>query len=348
MRMESSPVKGLALFLGLVGALGGAEANPGGLARGGFEAGAGWTRFTFRPVHGDPLELSGAFLSGRYALKGNWSLEGELRRETGRDGIGVSLERRALRFGPRYTWEVGPRLELFAHARVGAEGFEATQGLARDRRGSLSLSPGLGADLRVLPRLVLRGQVEGVLTRVAGERQGNLAFALGFAYRWAPAGPGAGPVSLPAPAPMTEAPPVSAPQPAAPSAPVPLPAKVAERLEVVPVPPPLPRGLTLRFANGCATIGEAEQAALRGLAQALRSRTGFRVRVSGHASRVGRGNRALSARRAAAVCERLRQEGVPEACLTHRAASFHEPAALGTAPEHHARNRRVEIQVLSE
>lgn len=103
----------------------------------------------------------------------------------------------------------------------------------------------------------------------------------------------------------------------------------------------------IHFATDSARIDQAERVKLRRFLQAVGPAAGDSIRIEGHADEraSNRYNLDLSARRARAVQDLLRQEGLREVSLHPAAYGEHAPEALGSGAEVWRENRRVEVVI---
>jgi hypothetical protein len=99
--------------------------------------------------------------------------------------------------GPRFTWRKGGRVVFFAHLPIGvayanaslsqsaviAPDFETLPSGTIKGSTGLALSPGVGIDVRLNPRVTFRPvQMDYLITHVFGERQDNVRFAAGLDF----------------------------------------------------------------------------------------------------------------------------------------------------------------------
>ena len=161
------------------------------------------------------------------------------------------------------------------------------------------------------------------------------------------------PAPAPAPAPRVEPPPPPAPVPAPEPVPVPRvepppPPPAAQQVEP---PPPAKIVLdeaTLHFRNGKNNLPADGVAAVRKVAESLKSYKGrYTLVVTGYTSSVGTPafNKALSQRRAEIVAKVLVEAGIPAASIQTAGAGPERPIAENKTKEGQAKNRRVEIDV---
>jgi len=289
---------------------------------------------------GPDQHLNGFFLGGRVLFSPSWSLAATLDRETGSTAYGVELRQIAAVLGPRFSQPLSDRITGFAQVLVGAAQFTPGNG-SGEHNSSLALEPGVGVDFALTRQMYLRAQADEVLTRYAVASQRTPRYSLGLGWSW---GRGGNPAAVPAAVlpPAPEPPPE--PPTAAPAAPAPAPVLAPA------IPPPAPRPMLVEvrvhFGPGQSVLSEAGRQALQRMADGIRQQgDGLTVQLSGHASRIGHHNRALSLRRAEAVAAALVQAGLPKAAIQVRAASFDEPLAPDTTLENRARNRRVEALI---
>jgi outer membrane protein OmpA-like peptidoglycan-associated protein len=107
-------------------------------------------------------------------------------------------------------------------------------------------------------------------------------------------------------------------------------------------------GEQIQFASGRAAIDPRSSGLLDRLAREVRGCPGT-IRIEGYTDTVGRGriNRALSAKRAAAVREALIARGVPAGRLRARGFGARRAIADNSTEEGRAKNRRIEFHVAS-
>ena len=103
----------------------------------------------------------------------------------------------------------------------------------------------------------------------------------------------------------------------------------------------------VQFATDSARIDPAERARLRQFLEAVQPGASDSIRIEGHADEraSNRYNLELSARRARAVQDLLRREGLREVALHPAAYGEFAPEALGSGPEVWRENRRVEVVI---
>ena len=107
-------------------------------------------------------------------------------------------------------------------------------------------------------------------------------------------------------------------------------------------------GEQIQFASGSAAIDPKSGALLDQLAREIKTCPGT-IRVEGYTDTVGRGsiNRALSSRRAAAVRDALIARGVPAERLKAHGFGARRAVADNSTEEGRAKNRRIELHVIS-
>lgn len=207
----------------------------------------------------------------------------------------------------------------------------------------------------VLQLDVQPGDVVGVRARVVAQPgvtvqwQDRYRLALDATVRRSPQPEvaAAPPAPAPAPAAAPPAPPpavASAPPPAAPpaaAAPAPAPPRPAAPAPAACAVEPL------HFAFDQSALSTEAEAALDRLAACLGG-SARAVRVEGHCDSRGPDlyNEWLGAQRAAAAARHLRARGVAPERITVRSMSAGHPVCTGRGEACHARNRRVELQVL--
>jgi OOP family OmpA-OmpF porin len=127
---------------------------------------------------------------------------------------------------------------------------------------------------------------------------------------------------------------------------------VKEVVKAVPPPPPPAKIVldeaTLHFANGKAELGADAVAAIKKVAEGLKSYKGdYSLDVSGHTSSTGSAafNKAISKKRADAVAKVLVDSGIPAARVSTTGVGPDKPIADNRNKEGQAKNRRVEIDV---
>lgn len=150
------------------------------------EVAAGWSAFQLKPPPGGTHQrLAGGFLSGRLDLWGSpWSLDMDLSSQTGTDADGVYFKHRMFLAGPRYTWPLQRKLDLYAHVLGGCGSLQANGAGQSDRTLHGALTAGLGLDLHLSGSILLRGQADGVMTGYTGSAQWNPRYSLGMAFRF--------------------------------------------------------------------------------------------------------------------------------------------------------------------
>lgn len=119
-----------------------------------------------------------------------------------------------------------------------------------------------------------------------------------------------------------------------------------------PTPPAKPVIIELRgveFETGSAQLTPASLTVLQTTAISLREQSTMRVEVAGHTDSVGRddANLDLSRRRAQSVADYLVTTGIARERLQSAGYGESQPIATNDTPEGRARNRRVELRVLS-
>lgn len=108
---------------------------------------------------------------------------------------------------------------------------------------------------------------------------------------------------------------------------------------------------TIHFELDSAEISPVSDGLLREIAQVMNDNPQItRIRVEGHTDRQGsaRYNQGLSQRRAESVVEHLVQHGVARERLEPEGFGFSRPVADGETAEAHARNRRVEFNIVEQ
>lgn len=311
------------------------------------ECAAGYSNFRLKPSTGGTQGLNGFFLTGRGILNDRWSLEGDMRSETGTDAAEVHLRQWTFMAGPRYTWTLSPKVEAYAHLMGGLANLRASQGPQIDQDHSAALAPGLGLDVRLSSRFLLRGQVDEVLTRYGSHGQQSLCLSLGVAFRGLRKGATPARPEAPPPAPVALAPAATLVPAPEPPRELPPPAPAA-----APIPPPAVRipaeDSELHFANGKAALTPETRLALARVAELLKkSRGEHALVVTGHASRVGPAgfNQKLSERRAETVAKVLAESGVPAPSIRTIGEGFRSPVASNKTRQGRARNRRVQLEL---
>jgi outer membrane protein OmpA-like peptidoglycan-associated protein len=104
----------------------------------------------------------------------------------------------------------------------------------------------------------------------------------------------------------------------------------------------------LEFETGRDIIQNQSFASLLELAQVLKKRPNYQIKISGHTDNVGddASNMTLSRKRAEAVKKFLTDNGVDEGRIIAQGFGESRPVASNATPEGRAKNRRVELEVL--
>ncbi|MFN8715039.1 MAG: DUF5723 family protein [Bacteroidota bacterium] len=104
----------------------------------------------------------------------------------------------------------------------------------------------------------------------------------------------------------------------------------------------------LEFESGKDIIRATSYASLDELAELLKKKPNWKLKISGHTDNVGKpaGNMKLSEKRAKAVKAYLMKKGVPESQLKPEWFGQTRPIAPNTTPEGRQRNRRVEMLII--
>lgn len=144
---------------------------------------AGYSSFLLRPGSGSDQRLNGGFVGAEIPVRPAWSAEAVLSRQTGTEAGSVDLRQVELVVGPRYTLEVTPRWRGFGRILAGAARLSAWQGTASAHSDSLSLAPGVGAEVTLTRHWGARVQEEYVLTHYAGVYQHSACFSVGVTCR---------------------------------------------------------------------------------------------------------------------------------------------------------------------
>ena len=220
-----------------------------------------------------------------------------------------------------------------------------------DSASKLNLHAGLGIMGKLSEHFLLDVSAKAVRVDLPSARTEFLG-TLGLGYTW---GGGRKATPAPAPAPMPPPPPAPAPEPEPAPAPVVAPPPPPPPAPVVakPVPPPPPAKIVLdeavlHFANNKADLGPDATAAIRKVADGLKSYPGeYTLEVSGHTSSIGGKalNKALAKRRADAVAKVLIDAGIPASRVTTVGVGPDKPIADNKTKDGQAKNRRVEIDV---
>ena len=115
------------------------------------------------------------------------------------------------------------------------------------------------------------------------------------------------------------------------------------------LPPPLVEGHVTYFAYDTATVGAEAKSELLAIASFLADNPDIGIIIEGHCDERGSRdyNLALGDRRATAVGEILRSNGVSAARIRTVSYGKERPVAVGSTPEIWARNRRAMIRTLT-
>ena len=300
------------------------------------ELSGGFSSFRLRPKEGFDERLNGLELGGRYGLTPAWSIEGALSRQTGATEGGVQDRQLGILAGPRYSWSITPRWQVFTHFLVGREQFSASLGNLAVQGASLAFGPGVGMDFAISRQISLRAREDFIVTHYAGHFQGSPSLFLGLALRL---GKEHEPQVQPSPSPEAELPP-SPPVPV----PVPAPLPPAPILPPPPTPAPEPGPMIVSFKWGSAQVSpHAAQELKAWIARVKALPETPSLSIHGHADSTGdrQHNQRLSLLRARKVAAILAAAQGRVDSVEGRGSS--EPLASNQTRAGRARNRRVEI-----